>query len=182
MSAASLICIIGAESTGKTTLAQALAQHFNGLWVPEYLRAFCQTRHRTPTRAEQSLILETQFVDECAARVLARQQQAQYVFCDTAPLLTAIYSEFVFGDTALYPRARALHTRYALTLFLQPDIAWVADGVQRDGEQVRAPVTQIIARELAALGAPVVNICGEGEARFVASRDAVLALAAAARP
>src|ERR1035437_2749974 len=41
MKAARLICIIGAECTGKTTLARALAEHFDCPWVPEYLRDFC---------------------------------------------------------------------------------------------------------------------------------------------
>ena len=36
------IVIMGPESTGKTTLCQALASHFNTVWVPEYLRTYCQ--------------------------------------------------------------------------------------------------------------------------------------------
>ena len=43
------VCLMGAECTGKSTLAQALAAHFGGLWVPEYLRAFCDRQGRTPT-------------------------------------------------------------------------------------------------------------------------------------
>ena len=43
-----LICLIGAECTGKTTLAQALAQQMAGLWVPEYLRQFTQATRSAP--------------------------------------------------------------------------------------------------------------------------------------
>jgi NadR type nicotinamide-nucleotide adenylyltransferase len=32
------VVLIGAESTGKTTLAQQLAERFNTTWVPEYGR------------------------------------------------------------------------------------------------------------------------------------------------
>ncbi len=176
MSQPQLICVIGAESTGKTTLAQTLAAHFNGPWVPEYLRAFCESRGRTPTRDEQSLILETQLIDESVARVAARQQRAPYVFCDTAPLLTAIYSDYVFGDTSLYARARTLHARYALTLLLEPDIAWVADGMQRDGDHVREPITQLIASELKRMNVDAARIGGTGAARLVAALSAVTAL------
>ena len=173
MNTPKLICIIGAESTGKTTLVQALATHFDCPWVTEHLREFCESRGRTPTQHEQSLILETQVSNEVAAQFTANQRNRRYVFCDTAPLLTAIYSDFVFNDNSLYARARALHSRYALTLLLQPDIAWVADGLQRDGAHVREPITALIERELVAINAPVVRISGQGDARVQAATHAI---------
>ena len=103
-----LICLLGAESTGKTTLARQLAANFDCPWVPEVLRTFCDEQGRTPTREEQSEVLETQHRQVLSAQALARQNKAPFVFCDTAPLLTAVYSDFVFGDGALYARARAL--------------------------------------------------------------------------
>ncbi len=178
MTEARLICIIGAESTGKTTLARLLAAHFDSLWVPEYLREFCVLHGRTPTREEQAKIIETQQQSVQAAQQAASEEGAPFVFCDTAPLLTAIYSEFVFGDAGLYARARALHADYALTLLLAPDIAWVADGLQRDGEQVRLPVTKMIVRELAAMTQPVTTVAGQGAARLQAAIEAVEALTA----
>ena len=168
-----LICILGAESTGKTTLAQALAAHFDCPWVPEYLRAFCEVRRRTPRQHEQALILETQVIHEMSATLTAQRLSRPYVFCDTAPLLTAIYSEFVFDDTSLYTRARELHSRYALTLLLAPDINWVADGMQRDGAHVREPITHLIERELAEINATVVRISGQGDARVQAATRAI---------
>jgi nicotinamide riboside kinase len=170
-----LICLIGAESTGKTTLAQLLAAHFDCPWVPEYLREFCESRRRTPTPEEQSLILETQVIHESAALQSARLTSATYVFCDTAPLLTAIYSEFVFRDQSLFPRARTLQTRYALTLVLEPDITWVADE-QRDGAHVRQPITQMIANELASLNVRTAAITGDGDARFSSALSAIAKL------
>ncbi|MES2948426.1 MAG: ATP-binding protein [Pseudomonadota bacterium] len=172
-----LVCLIGAECTGKTTLAQALAQQTGGLWVPEYLRHFTQAHGRTPQRAEQSLVLQEQLRMETEALSLARQQGRSVVFCDTAPLLTAVYSDCVFADTSLYPQARILHARYALTLFLQPDIPWHADGLQRDGAQTRAAVHLAIERALAASGSdnawPVVRIAGTAAQRLVQACDAV---------
>ncbi len=171
-----LICIIGAESTGKTTLARLLAAHFDSPWVPEYLREFCALHDRTPQREEQAQIIEVQQQSVQAAQQAASEEGAPFVFCDTAPLLTAIYSELIFGDASLYARARTLHGRYALTLLLAPDIAWVADGLQRDGEQVRGPVTQLIQRELAAMTQPVARVAGQGEARLQTAIEAVKAL------
>ena len=179
MPAPQLICLIGAESTGKTTLARALAAHFNGPWVPEYLREFCELRGRTPTRDEQSHLLETQVIHENAAWQEAKIRNAPFVFCDTGPLLTAIYSAFVFSDESLFTRARSLHARYALTLVLEPDIAWVADA-QRDGAQVQAPINAMIERELALMNARASRVSGRGEARFAAALDAISPLSRSA--
>jgi NadR type nicotinamide-nucleotide adenylyltransferase len=163
MNAPKLVCILGAESTGKTTLARGLAAHFNAPWVPEYLREFCDVNQRTPTATEQTHIIEAQVAREASAIADANSMRAdaKFVFCDTAPILTAIYSEFVFADHALYAQARALHQRYAITLLLTPDIAWIADGLQRDGEQVRQPITTMIERELVAAQAPFHWLSGE---------------------
>ena len=173
MTTTRLICILGAESTGKTTLAQALARHFDCPWVPEYLRQFCQTQGRTPEREEQAQVIETQVRWESEALERAHQQQARFVFCDTAPLLTAIYSNYIFSDPSLLPQGRALHASYALTLLLAPDIDWVADGLQRDGEHVRAPVHSFIEQELAALALPFARISGQGPQRLAAALAAV---------
>lgn len=169
-----LICLLGAESTGKTTLARQLAAHFDCPWVPEVLRAFCDERGRTPAREEQSEVLETQHRQVMAAQEVARQNKAAFVFCDTAPLLTAVYSDFVFGDCALYARARELHTSYSLTLFMAPDIDWVADGLQRDGAHVRTPVSQLILAQLNAMAAPFSTISGLGEQRFASALQALI--------
>ena len=173
MTTTRLICILGAESTGKTTLAHALASHCACPWVPEYLRQFCQTQGRTPQREEQAQVIETQVRWESEALERAYQQQARFVFCDTAPLLTALYSNYIFSDTSLLPQGRALHANYALTLLLAPDIAWVADGLQRDGEHVRAPVHRMIEQELAALALPFARISGQGPQRLAAALAAV---------
>lgn len=168
-----LICLIGAECTGKTTLARALAAQMGGLWVPEYLRQFTAEQGRTPQRQEQAQILDEQLRQESAALDAARQQGRVLVFCDTAPLLTAIYSDCVFGDSSLYPQARALHARYTLTLLLETDIPWVADGLQRDGAAMRARVQALIVRELDALQAPHTHIVGTAPQRLLAATHAV---------
>jgi nicotinamide riboside kinase len=167
------VCIIGAECTGKTTLARQLAAHFSCPWVPEYLRDFCDAYGRTPKRGEQAHILESQHTSEMTAFARATDANQAFVFCDTAPLLTAIYSDFIFGDRSLYAKARALHGNYALTLLLASDIAWVADGVQRDGAQVRQPITQRIVHELDVLKAPLAPVAGQAQERIAAALAAI---------
>jgi nicotinamide riboside kinase len=171
-----LICIIGAECTGKTTLAQALTTRMSGLWVPEYLRHFTEEQGRTPNRHEQLAILQEQVDQETAALEIARQQPCSWVFCDTAPLLTAIYSDCVFADASLYPQAHGLHARYALTLLMEPDIPWVADGLQRDGVSQRAAVHARIEKALTERSWPFVRIAGSKEQGLLTAEKAVLSV------
>lgn len=177
MSPPRMVCLLGAESTGKTTLAQGLAAHFQALWVPEYLREFCEHWGRTPTQEEQEHILQTQWSRETAILTMAGQQGSAWVFCDTAPLLTAVYSDYVFGDRSLYPLGQQMHARYALTLHLCPDIPWVEDGHQRDGAHVQPEVDRLITRELASLSRPSAQVSGLHALRLEAAVQAVSALA-----
>lgn len=168
-----LVSLLGAECTGKTTLARALGQHFSGLWVPEYLRYFCDQHGRPPRADEQALVMREQFRQEEQVLAQARQAGCSYVMCDTAPLLTAIYSDFYFADSSLYDSAHAVHGRYALTLVLTPDVAWVPDGVQRDGSQVRAKVHAMVQHQLRSRHYPCIEVSGTGDERLQAAILAV---------
>lgn len=170
-----LICLIGAECTGKSTLTQALATHFAGLWVPEHLRAFCAVHGRTPLASEQALIMRAQFEQEEQIAALAEQTSRPYVFCDSAPLLTAIYSDFYFADKSLFEQAQAWHRRYALTLFLQLDLSWAPDGLLREGACVRGAIHIRVRQALEAMRCPHIEVSGAGESRLQA---AILALKA----
>ena len=138
-----------------------------GLWVPECLRSFTDLHGRTPEQHEQLAILEEQVRMEAAALDAARRQSTRWLFCDTAPMLTAVYSDHIFGDTSLYPQAHNLHARYALTLLLAPDIPWVADDLQRDGIGQRAAVHRRIECALDAWKLPYVRIAGSHAQRLL---------------
>lgn len=170
------IAIVGAESTGKTALAQALAQRIAALtglrctWVGEHLRAWCDAQGRTPRQDEQHSIAAQQqaLIDAAAA-------DHEVVVCDTTPLMTAVYSERIFGDRSLQADAVALQRTYPLTLLTALDIAWQADG-QRDGPHVRVPVDGIIRRLLSDNALPWALVAGQGEARLESALDAVTPL------
>jgi nicotinamide riboside kinase len=173
MSAPRRICIIGAESTGKTTLAQALARELKCAWVAEYLREFCEENQRVPREDEQEFIIDTQEIREEIAASDDNALASGFLVCDTAPLLTAVYSEHVFGDVSLYKRAVDWHRRYTITLFLQPDLPWVADGMQRDGDHVRVPVTKLIRKKLTGYRFNYLEISGSGHERTLNALHAI---------
>ena len=158
------IAIIGAECTGKTTLAQALSAHLPALWVPEHLRDFCAMHGRPPRADEQRDLVRRQVELEREAVALAARDAVGWVICDSTPLATALYSAQLFGDDTLLEDAIEPQRGYALTLLAEPDLPWVADGIQRDGPAVRERVHRALAgllREHGIAHAPVSGLHAE---------------------
>jgi len=167
------VAIIGAECVGKTELAQRLARKLPGLWIPEYLREFCDRVGRTPQRHEQAQILAEQRLREDEAIARARAQRLEWVLADSAPLVTASYSELLFEDVSLHDEAIVHHARYHATLLLAPDLPWVADGIQRDGPAVREAFHALLQQRLQQSGLPFSLIGGAGGERLLAASAAL---------
>jgi nicotinamide riboside kinase len=175
------IAILGAESTGKSTLALALAQALaapslstpavpsgaqpsSPAWrvavVPETLREWCEREGRTPKADEQRSIMA-----EHHRRIEQAALHHDIVLCDTTALMTAIYSRTVFGDRSLEAEAMALHRSMAATLLTALDLPWVADGLQREGAHVREPVDRVLRELLLTHGIGFSVIHGSGASR-----------------
>ncbi|MEK8048898.1 ATP-binding protein [Ideonella sp. DXS22W] len=171
---ARVIGILGAESTGKTALAQALASQLaaaTGLrctWVSEWLRHWCEAEGRTPRADEQADIARAQH-----ARIDAAAATHDLVIADTTALMTAVYSQQFFGDDGLDTLAVALHRRCDATLLTAPDLAWQPDPL-RDGPAVRAQVDTRLRDMLTRHALPWHGVQGLGAAR-VGSALAALA-------
>lgn len=160
------IALLGAESTGKTQLAQALAAHYNASGrpaeaVPEALRDWCAAMGRTPRPEEQLAIAQEQErrVDEALAR-------SQVVIADTTAVMVAVYSAMLFKDGSLYRFALARQRGYQHTLLTGLDLPWVADGLFRDGPQVQAPIDAQVREVLAQAGVAFRVVYGQGEERL----------------
>jgi nicotinamide riboside kinase len=168
------IAIVGAESTGKSTLAAALARRLDeefGLrsdCVPEVLRGWCEAHGRTPAAHEQAGIARAQqeAIDAAAA-------SADVVLCDTTPLMISVYSRLVFDDGSLDPMARVAHATNDFTLLTALDLPWVADGFIRDGAHVREPVDRLVRERLLAWGTAWSPVSGLGDARTDNALDAL---------
>ena len=163
------VAILGAESTGKSTLAAELAQRYHSLWVPEYLREFVETEQRVPYETDQLCIARTQMARENAAAAQLRG----FLFCDTTPFMTAIYSGVYWGRVNPALAALDRHYDYAVTLVAAPDLPWVADGLQRESEAVRQQVHQALVDKLGRRAIAFTLLTGNLEQR-VAQAEAVL--------
>ncbi len=165
------IAIVGAESTGKSTLAHALGAALGAAPAPrggrrvavvdEWLRTWCETAGRTPRAEEQAAILREQH-----ARIEAAAASHAIVVADTTALSTAVYSRLLFGDCSLECEAVERHRSMDATLLTAIDLPWVADGHQRDGPQVREPVDTALRELLARHRLPFSVIGGQGSARL----------------
>jgi nicotinamide riboside kinase len=168
-----VVAILGAESTGKTTLAFDLAEALcargrDAVAVAEALRTFCDREGRTPRQDEQVALAGTQ-----TRHIAAAAAAHAIVVADTTALMTAVYSDLVFGDTSLYAEAEAVQRGYGLTLLTALDLPWQADGLQRDGPHVREPVDAKVRAALARAGVGHAIVAGTGAGRLAAALAAV---------
>jgi nicotinamide riboside kinase len=171
------IGIVGAESTGKTALAAALAARLaqdtgrRVAWVPEWLRQWCEAHGRTPRAEEQADVMHTQH-----RRIDAAAALNDIVVCDTTALMTAVYSRQVFSDRSLDAAALALHRGIDMTLLTALDLPWVPDGLQRDGPHVRRPVDAALRELLLAGKVPFAEVQGQGAERLANALTALTPL------
>jgi len=170
------VAIVGAESTGKSALAGAIAQSLEREFdlrarvVDEWLRDWCALHGRTP-RADEQLDIAR----EHARRIdlAAAQPGVDVLLCDTTPLMVAVYSDLLFDDRSLEPTARDCHGTMDATLLTSLDLPWVADGINRDGPHVRAPVDARVRARLADWGTAWSLVSGTGSARVTCALDAL---------
>lgn len=124
------VCFAGAESTGKTTLAQACAERFDTVWMPEHGREVWEAKGRSLTSDD--------FV-EIARGHLAREDELalranRFLFSDTNAIATEFWSRFYTGraDPALVRVAEEVQDDYAYVL-CRNDFPWVQDGARETG-------------------------------------------------
>ncbi len=155
------LAIVGAESTGKTTLAQALAAHFRTVRVPEFARDYLEARDGQCTEADIPIIAagQVRLEDE-----LAREADRLLV-CDTDLLTTQLWHEHYFGpcppELLELSQGRAAH----LYLLCDLDVAWVADGL-RDSPRQRRWFHGRFIEEFERRGLPYLLISGSHEKRL----------------
>jgi len=166
------VCVVGAESSGTTTLAAALAAYYDTVWVPEYGREYAEAKMRRPAAAQWRT---EEFVhiarEQCWREDEAARLANRIVICDTDAFATAIWHERYLGAPAPAAAAIAATHRPDLYVLTDVDIPFVQDGT-RDGEHRRVWMHNRFIEELTAWKRPYIVVSG--------SRDARLRLAAAA--
>ena len=121
------MALLGGESSGKTTLAIALADALHTVWVPEYRRQLWEELRQTLSVTQLVLVAQQQVALEDRAAPRARG----WLVCDTTPLTTLQYCLHDHGRAP--PELHALARRaYDLQVLCLPDFGFVQDGCRRD--------------------------------------------------
>jgi NadR type nicotinamide-nucleotide adenylyltransferase len=123
------ISVTGPESTGKSWLAQRLAEHYQTDWVPEFARTYLLEINRQYTYDDILVISQNQFANE--------NSFVDYkgpVFCDTDFCVTSIWSHVKFGKCHPWITEQLEKNRYSLYLLCNVDLPWQYDPLREHPE------------------------------------------------
>jgi NadR type nicotinamide-nucleotide adenylyltransferase len=124
------ILILGPESTGKSTLAEKLAQHYAEPWVPEAAREYLEILDRPYTYEDLLQIgkQQMQLEDEMAGAA------KNYLFCDTDLRVIQVWSQHRFGKVDPWVLEEIARRTYDLILLCAPDLPWQEDPLREHPE------------------------------------------------
>lgn len=154
------IVLTGSESTGKSTLATALAHRYGAELVPEFVRAFAETKGGPIDFTDHGPIARGQMAleDEHLARA------TRLVIQDTDLLSTVVYCRHYFGRCPEWIEAEARLRRPDLYFVCELDVPWISDGIRDRGDR-REEMQALFRVAVETSGAPVVTISGSHDDR-----------------
>ena len=166
------VAVLGAESTGKTTLCRDLAAHFGCSWVPEYMRTYLQAKWDSEQLtckwddllpiAQGQIELENKLAEQAAQM----SNNHPYLFSDTSLFELMVYANWYYGDCPDALTNAALAHHYDLILLTAIDTPWVADDL-RDSPHQREEISAYFAHQLTIHNKLFHIISGSRELRVV---------------
>ncbi len=142
------VVVLGAESTGTTTLAKDLAKHYQTAWVPEYGRTYYEGKMFSPNKdiwetgefvhiAEQQNIMEDN---------LAKKSN-KILICDTDSFTTSIWHYRYLGKKSKKVENVSKGRKYDLYIITDINTPFEQDGT-RDGKHIREWMHKLFIKEL----------------------------------
>ena len=164
-----VVALHGIESTGKSTLAAALARDLGTTWLPEYGREYCLEHGTDCTPADLATIAATQQ----AMIEVAKAGSGPVLITDTDWLMTRAWHRMMLGTEMAGPA----YPTADLYLLLAPDVPWIDDGLRLHAEAAeRQRFADLCRAELVEAGVRWVEIGGDWEKRHAAALAAIGAL------
>ena len=173
------VVITGPESTGKSTLCEQLAAHYNTVWVKEYAREYLELNGTDYGFEDLYAIAEGQIArEEKAVSELQIREASTFnfppVFIDTDLYVMKVWSEFVFNKCDNKILTQIAHRTYDLYLLCNVDLPWVKDGLREYPDLItREKLFHYYKEEMAEQHAPWVIITGNYEERLQHAVNAV---------
>ena len=157
------ILILGPESTGKSTLAEKLAEHYSEPWVPEVAREYLEQLDR-PYGYDDLLQIgrqQMQLEDEMAAGA------KNHLFCDTDLRVIQVWSQHRFGKVDPWVLEEITRRTYDLILLCAPDLPWQEDPLREHPElEMRQQFFDVYLQLTLASGFPWALISGDTAERL----------------
>lgn len=153
------VCFHGAESTGKSVLAEKLSREFACPWVPEYGRAYAE-QHGTEFTMDDLLAIAR---GQDAAMRASCAGSPPLVLLDTDPLMTAAWAQMLFaavpGELLAYPKAEHY-------LLFAADTPWQDDGTRMFGSAAARKQFAAVAQDILERSAvPFTRVSGPWDER-----------------
>lgn len=176
------VVIIGPESTGKSTLSEQLAHHYETMWCPEFAREYLHTNGTNYefddllTIAQGQLSLEDEYTRKLEINSLPMLEEGGHLplFIDTDMYVMKVWCEFVFNKCHRFILDAISQREYDLYLLCNIDLPWVADELREYPDlHSRKKLYQIYKDILMNQPVPWVEISGDYEKRLATSIAAV---------
>ncbi len=194
------VVVIGPESTGKSTLCQLLAAHYQTIWCAEYAREYLLNNGTDYTfddlltiargqlllqdEAERRIVngelsmVNRELSDSSSHGVIDRSQltayNSQLLFIDTDMYVMKVWCEYVFGRCHQFILDEIVQRKYDLYLLCKPDIAWVKDELREyPDEKIRVELYHIYRDILINQSVPWAEVSGDYEDRLGMGVEAV---------
>jgi NadR type nicotinamide-nucleotide adenylyltransferase len=169
------VCVVGAESTGTTTLARSLAELLGTVWVQEYGRDYSEVKVRN-----NDLQWRTEEFTTIAEEQMRREEQAarqanRVLICDTNTFATMLWHRRYMRSHSQAVEEIARRGKCDLYLLTGDEIPFVQDGL-RDGEQIRHEMHRWFEEALAAQPVPWEALRGSHEERLRKAVELITAL------
>ncbi|MTI31738.1 AAA family ATPase [Xanthovirga aplysinae] len=154
------VAITGPESTGKSTLAQDLANYYQTLWVPEFARSYLNQLDR-PYREEDLVEIAK---GQIRSEEINAKKANKLLICDTELTVLKIWSEYKYGQCHPWIIKELLKHSYDLYLLTSPDIPWEDDPLREHPEE-REKLFDVYLKELKGRKLPISIISGTPDIR-----------------
>ncbi len=123
------IGIIGAESTGKSSLCQSLANHYNTLWVPEFSREYFNTRDINNYSLSDLIFIADKQIKSELKKI---KKATRFLFCDTTLITLKIWAELEFNNTPEFISNNLRKIKYDYYLITANDVEWEKDNLRKN--------------------------------------------------
>ena len=173
------VVIIGPESTGKSSLCEQLAKHYNTLWCPEYAREYLLkngmnynyddllTIAKGQIKLEEKIIQSAIGSQQLTNPHLPLTTHNYPVFIDTNMYVMKVWSDFVFGKCHQYILDQIVNRKYDLYLLCNNDLPWIKDELREYPDvETRQKLFSIYKNIMENQSTRWMEICGDYEERL----------------